>query len=165
MEPIEGEPWPVERCRHAACCLGYAGDHIHLLVTGGINRNGKALKDVWLFDLSLKKWKEVRLINIACSLYYTRAWVTYSNHFQVILCDGALPRWRHSTKAITLCPGLIEVIVFGGRPDDYDPGRPSKDNTRIAETTIITFSEAQCNYIICCMGFGSFSRGGAIVKY
>ena len=53
------DPWPVGRSAHAACCLG---DHIHLLVTGGLGRNGKVLKDVWLFNLSLKKWKEVRFI-------------------------------------------------------------------------------------------------------
>ena len=66
MEPREGEPWPVERNGHAACCLGYARDHIHLLVTGGLDRDGKPLKDVWLFDLSLKKWKEVRVIKSSC---------------------------------------------------------------------------------------------------
>ena len=62
MEPREGEPWPVERDAHAACCLGYAGDHIHLLVTGGLGKDNKTLRDIWLFNLSLKKWKEVRHI-------------------------------------------------------------------------------------------------------
>ena len=66
MEPREGEPWPVERWSHAACCLGYAGDHIHLLVTGGLGSDDKPLKDVWLFDVSLKKWKEVRVIKSSC---------------------------------------------------------------------------------------------------
>ena len=66
MEPHEGEPWPVERDDHVACCLGYAGNHIYLLVTGGVGRDDKALKDVWLFDLSLKKWKEVRLFKSSC---------------------------------------------------------------------------------------------------
>ena len=61
MKPGRGEPWPVERDSHAACCLGYAGDHVHLLVTGGLDGNGKVLKDVWLFNLSLKKWKEVHV--------------------------------------------------------------------------------------------------------
>ena len=58
--------WPVERCYHAACCLGYAGDHIHLLVTGGTGEDRKPLKDVWLFDLLLKTWKEVRVIKSSC---------------------------------------------------------------------------------------------------
>ena len=73
MEPCEGKPWPVARFYHAACCIGYARDHIHLLVSGGLhvdsgglNVDNKPLKDVWLFDLSLKKWKEVRLIKASC---------------------------------------------------------------------------------------------------
>ena len=64
-----------------------------------------------------------------------------SDHLQVTLPDGDLQRIRHSTTSITLCPGLVEVILFGGYPDDYDPERPDKDDPRIAETTIITFSE------------------------
>ena len=66
MEPCEGEPWPVARADHAACCIGYAGDHIHLLVSGGRGRGNKPLNDMWLFDPSLKKWKEVRLIKSSC---------------------------------------------------------------------------------------------------
>ena len=62
MEPCEGEPWPVTRDYHAACCIGYAGDHIHLLVSGGRGSDDKTQNDMWMFDLSLKKWKEVRLI-------------------------------------------------------------------------------------------------------
>ena len=64
MEPGEEEPWPVGRFNHAACCLGYAGDHIHLLVTGGVDGRFKVIKDIWLFNLSLEKWKEVSLIII-----------------------------------------------------------------------------------------------------
>ena len=66
MEPCEGEPWPVARDDHAACCIGYAGDHIQLVVSGGRGSGDKPLNDVWLFDLSLKKWKEVRLIKSSC---------------------------------------------------------------------------------------------------
>ena len=62
MEPREGELWPAGRSLHAACCLGYAGDHIHLLVTGGVGKDDKLLTDTWLFNLSLKKWKEVRCL-------------------------------------------------------------------------------------------------------
>ena len=64
MEPHEGEPWPAGRSAHAACCLGYAGDHIHLLVTGGIGRDGKTLNNNWLFNLLSKKWKEVRCLSL-----------------------------------------------------------------------------------------------------
>jgi hypothetical protein len=55
--------------------------------------------------------------------------------------DIVLPKWSHSSMAHTLCPGLVEVIEFGGCPDDYCPERPPIDDTRIAETTVITFSE------------------------
>ena len=60
VEQCEGEPWPVGRISHAACCLGYGGDHAQLLVTGGIGEDNKTLKDAWLFDLSSGKWREVR---------------------------------------------------------------------------------------------------------
>ena len=76
MEPHEREPWPVGRSRHAACCLGHGGDHIHLLVTGGIDDNIKTLNDIWLFNLSLKKWKEVLLwcnYYMSCTLHIVRA--------------------------------------------------------------------------------------------
>ena len=53
------------RSTHAACCIGFAGDHINLLVTGGLGRDNKVLNDMWLFDMSLKKWTEVRLTVIA----------------------------------------------------------------------------------------------------
>ena len=64
-----------------------------------------------------------------------------SDYLQVTLPDGGLQRMWHSTTAFTLCPGLVEVIVFGGCPDDCDPKRALKDHSRIAVTTIITFSE------------------------
>ena len=52
-----------------------------------------------------------------------------------------LPRRSHSTTAHILCPGLSEVIKFGGCPNDYHPERSTRDDARIAETTVITFSE------------------------
>lgn len=60
MEPRDGEPWPAGRSGHAACCLGYAGDHIHLLISGGIGGGNKPLEDIWLFNLLLEQWKEVK---------------------------------------------------------------------------------------------------------
>ena len=52
-----------------------------------------------------------------------------------------LPAWSHFTTACILCPGLIDVIKFGGCSDDFRPERLPIDDTRIAETTVITFSE------------------------
>ena len=63
------------------------------------------------------------------------------NHFQVTLPDGHLPGWDHSITAVTLCPGLVEVVVFGGCPDDFDLERSDEDDPKIAETSVITFSE------------------------
>ena len=50
----------MERSSHAACCLGYAGDNVQLLVSGGTSKDDNVLDDIWLFDCSTKKWKEVR---------------------------------------------------------------------------------------------------------
>ena len=54
------------------------------------------------------------------------------------LPDGILQRWAHSVAAITLCPGLVNVVIFGGSPDKL--GSP-KEQPRISETDVITFSE------------------------
>ena len=88
MEPHEGEPWPVGRDGHTACCLGYAGDHIHLLVTGGRGRDDKALRDIWLFDLSLKKWKEVRAIMLVTNiaLCHKRFGLVHTRNVLSFLC-------------------------------------------------------------------------------
>ena len=73
--------------------------------------------------------------------------VTCSDHFQVTLPDGGLQRIWHSTTAITLCPGLVEVIVFGGTTEDYDGDKPLNSVSKIAETTIITFGELDYMYM------------------
>ena len=59
LEREEGEPWPVGRSSHAACCLGFGSQHPHVLVTGGVDSDDKSLGDAWLFDVTSRKWKEV----------------------------------------------------------------------------------------------------------
>ena len=54
-------PWPEESSSHAACCLNYGQQHPQLLVTGGVNRQGKALEDAWVLDVDSGKWRKVRL--------------------------------------------------------------------------------------------------------
>ena len=49
VEPLEGELWPRERSFHAACCLGYDGDHPHLLIHGGKGNDGEALNDIYTY--------------------------------------------------------------------------------------------------------------------
>ena len=36
------------------------------------------------------------------------------------------------------------MVMYGGSPDEYDDDRPCEDDSRIAETTIITFGELCC---------------------
>ena len=59
LEKQEREPWPVEKVAHAACCFSFGTKNPHLLVTGGLDNEGKTLKDVWLFDVTNRRWKEV----------------------------------------------------------------------------------------------------------
>ena len=91
----------------------------------------------------------IHIFSLGCQLYiYSESYkVMCSNHLQVTLSDGSLQRRLHSSTAITLCPGLVEVIVFGGTTEDYDEDKPDSSYSKIAETTIITFGElASSNY-------------------
>ena len=45
---------------HAAACLGFGGDHPHLLVTGGEDDDDNTLSDVWTLDIESRRWREVR---------------------------------------------------------------------------------------------------------
>ncbi len=63
MEPVEGEPWPVERSGHAACCLNYGQDHPQLLVHGGLDNVSRTLGDMWILSVDTVNWTEVSLMN------------------------------------------------------------------------------------------------------
>ena len=54
--------WKVTPC---SCCLGLGSKHPHLLVSGGVDGDGKALTDTWLFDISRRRWKEVSQVALA----------------------------------------------------------------------------------------------------
>ena len=57
------------------------------------------------------------------------------------MTGGQKPRWGHSLTAISLGPGLTEVIEFGG---SSDPLTGSNDTQpKIADTTLLQFSELQ----------------------
>ena len=62
MKPVQGEPWPVERAVHAACCLNYGQDHPQLLVYGGVDDGNKVLGDTWILDVDTVQWTEVSLV-------------------------------------------------------------------------------------------------------
>ena len=63
-------------------------------------------------------------------------------HLWVKLPDGTLARLGHSATAITLSPGLVDVVVFGGTTEDFVSDKPRSYYSRISETTIITFGES-----------------------
>ncbi len=50
------------RSNHAAVCLWNGGDHSQLFITGGLDKNNKALSDAWILDLQAGRWREVRSV-------------------------------------------------------------------------------------------------------
>ena len=99
------------------------------------------------------------LVWVVSCIYSEWYKVMCSDHLQVTLPDGGLHRRGHSTTAITLCPGLVEVIVFGGTTEDHVAGKSNRSYSRLAETTIITFGElASSNYNQLIHNFGSWFR-------
>ncbi len=69
MKPVQGEPWPVGRRYHAACCLNYDQDHPQLLVHGGESVDDKVLGDMWIFNVETGKWTEVRVVIFRPPIY------------------------------------------------------------------------------------------------
>ena len=59
MEPVPGDPWPVERGGHGACCLNYGEGSPKLLVSGGLRGVKEVLKDMWILDVNSGKWTKV----------------------------------------------------------------------------------------------------------
>ncbi|XP_064393444.1 uncharacterized protein LOC135340943 isoform X2 [Halichondria panicea] len=95
VKPVHGEPWPVGRSHHAACCLNYGQDHPQLLMYGGLDNDGKTLGDMWILNVDTGKWTEVTPP------------------------ESMTPRHYHSITATSLGPGLTEVLVFGGLQKNY----------------------------------------------
>lgn len=60
------------RSAHATCCLGFGTEHPQLLMSGGIGDDWKTLKDCWLFDVSSRSWKEVRVWTVLCQIRYLK---------------------------------------------------------------------------------------------
>ncbi len=66
MKPVPGDPWPVERQVHAACCLNYGQDHPQLLVHGGVGKGSNVLGDMLILDTDTGKWTEASLVLNYC---------------------------------------------------------------------------------------------------
>ena len=56
-------------------------------------------------------------------------------------------RWRHSLTAISLGPGLTEVVEFGGSPDPFTGS--DETQPKMADTTLLEFSECPHNLHTC----------------
>ncbi len=141
VEPVEGEPWPVRRSGHAACCLNYGGDHPQLLVYGGVDDKKSVLRNMWVLDVDNVKWTEVSVSQFLYSFGCTHHSQTlYFYSIQVTPPESMKPRWGHTLTAISLGPGLTEVLLFGGCLKSF--------GDLIAETTLLRFGElvkSTCN--------------------
>lgn len=57
------DPWPEGRSDHASCLLtGHPARQTYpiLVVAGGINNEGKLLRDCWLFNTEAGTWTKVQ---------------------------------------------------------------------------------------------------------
>ncbi len=136
MEPVKGEPWPVNRCTHSACCLNYGGNHPQLLVYGGMGCSENILKDMWVLDVDSGKWTEVSMsqfLNIFICMHHSHADSVYFHSIQITLPESMKPRRNHSLTATSLGPGLTEVLLIGGKQTWL--------KSSIAKTTIFRFGE------------------------
>ena len=56
-------------------------------------------------------------------------------------------RWGHSLTAVSLGPGLTEVVEFGGSPDPWTES--DETQPKMADTTLLEFSECPHNLHTC----------------
>ncbi len=140
-EPVEGEPWPLGRSDHAACCLNYGRDHPQLLVYGGLDNKNSVLRDMWVLDVDSGKWTEVSVSQFLYSFDCTHhSQNLYFHSTQVTPPESMKPRFGHSLTATSLGPGLTEVLLIGGHLTLLGDA--------ITETTILRFGElveSTCN--------------------
>lgn len=47
--------------QHAACCLDYNAKNPHLLISGGRLDQSIPRNDIWMLNVKLKEWNEVRM--------------------------------------------------------------------------------------------------------
>ena len=145
--------WPKGRYHHAAACLGYGGEYMHLLFLGGIDRDGKCLKDMWLFSLGTKSWNKVYILcNLGSIKFFFFFFLTKINSFQDQSTYYYIPpRWGHSAVTNAVIPGVYEdVIIYGGSDkdckglvgseEDDSHGINVRNLHKTSDTTIISFS-------------------------
>jgi len=54
---IKGDTWPWKRYGHSATCVGYAGQHQRLVISGGIV--SVTFDDMWILDPQSGKMEKV----------------------------------------------------------------------------------------------------------
>ena len=117
-------------------------------MTGGLGRQGKPLGDVWILDIERGNWRKVRL-NFTLCVVYIHIIIVCMLYILVIL-QVSVPlkaRWGHSLTAVSLGPGLTEVVEFGGSPDP--PSSSTERQPKMADTTLLQFSECPRNLHTC----------------
>ena len=89
-----------------------------------------------------------RRVNNATYLHLCREFCTLVLSFIVQVSVTRKARWGHSLTAVSLGPGLTEVVEFGGSPDPLTEsgGRQLK----MADTTLLDFSECHTTFIHAC---------------
>ena len=115
--------------------------HAHVLTSDNISCSQHCIETLHFSAFIIEYATCTVLLHLLCC----KKW-SCCDPFQITLPDGILPRWAHSATVIILCPGLVEVIEFGGSSDDVVVGKPSKSYSRLAETTIFSFGE----FVFCC---------------
>ena len=54
------DKWPKMRMgHHAACCLGFNTENLHLVMSGGRIKHELPSNDIWILNLATSTWKEV----------------------------------------------------------------------------------------------------------
>ena len=105
-------------------------------MTGGLDRQNKPLGDVWILDIERGNWRKVRL-NFTLCVVYIHIIIVFTIIVQVSVTRKA--RWGHSLTAVSLGPGLTEVVEFGGSPDPMTESFQTQP--KMADTTLLQFSE------------------------
>ena len=149
LDPHEGNPCPVTTSCHAAVCLGYGGDHPHLLVIGGKKADNTVLSDAWMLDLKSGRWREVRIgsgfLKQACVCRACTAidFTCGCMYYGIQIKDPRVQQARcyHSATAFTHSPGLTEVTLFGGCPEWPVNYSSDADVPQVANTTVLRFGE------------------------
>ena len=100
-------------------------------MTGGLDRQNKPLGDAWILDIERGNWRKVRLNFTVYTLTITIVFVQ----------ESVTPKacWGHSLTAVSLGPGMTEVVEFGGTHDPWTGFYETQP--KMADTTLLQFSE------------------------